>query len=300
MAAQACCFGISASQYRAIAQRSSLLPWKNLHGAAWRSHCCVGQALQQHNPVAKGNLLWQLDPTALGKLSDDTFGVFFYLLSGVEKTKLSRLKISFVLDSKKKLLTTYGLIPLFLCFVRTYLANWLCCKTELFYNSKKWNDRKYAFVFSLLLSWEKIFFYGFTPASFYYFICQSCQWAVAGPLFLHLWSMKSAAAGGLLSAAECLSLLNVLHQGHPFQTYQFYFHFHFFLPRCLCGLWSSRSQLRHPISASHVSKREKCKLSKHRGKWICQGRTALLSLEMSRDIISTCVSMFVFAEVTSS
>lgn len=113
-------------------------------------------------------------------------------------------------------------------------------------------------------------------------------------------SIKSAAAGDLLSAAECLSLLNVLHQGHPFQTHQFYFHFHFFLPRCLCGLWSSRSQLRHPISASHVSKREKCKLSKHRGKWICQGRTALLSLEMSRDIISTCVSMFVFAEVTSS
>ena len=114
------------------------------------------------------------------------FGVFFYLFSGVEKTKLSWLKITFGLDSQKILLTTYGLIPLFLCFVRTYLANWLWCKTDLFYDSKKWNDRKYAFVFSLLLSLEKILCSGFTPASSYYFICQSCQWAVAGLLFVHL------------------------------------------------------------------------------------------------------------------
>lgn len=86
------------------------------------------------------------------------FGVFFYLFSGVEKTKLSWLKISFVLDSKKIQLTTYGLLPLFLCFIRTCLANWLWCKTDLFYDSRKWNDRKYAFVFSLLLSWEKKYF----------------------------------------------------------------------------------------------------------------------------------------------
>lgn len=90
-------------------------------------------------------------------------------------------------------------------------------------------------------------------------------------------SIKSAPAGDLLSSAERLSLLNLLHQGRSFSTHQFYFHFHFLFSCCVCGLWSSRSQLRQLINTFHVSKREKCNLSKHRGKWICQGRRALLT-----------------------
>lgn len=95
---------------------------KAKEGTARRSHCCVGQAFQQHNPAAKGNLLWQLGPTASGKLKRG-FGVFFYLFSGVDQSKLSWLKISFVLDSREILLTTCGLILLFICFIITYFAN---------------------------------------------------------------------------------------------------------------------------------------------------------------------------------
>lgn len=103
------------------------------------------------------------------------FGVFFYLFSGVEKTKLSWLKISFVLDSKKIQLTTYGLIPLFLCFIRTYLANWLWRKTDLFYDSRKWMIGNMPLYFLFCFHGKRILYYGFTPASSYYFICQSCR-----------------------------------------------------------------------------------------------------------------------------
>lgn len=172
------------------------------------------------------------------------FGVFFYSFSGVEKTKLSWLKISFVLDSKKIQLTTYGLIPLFLCFIRTCLANWLWCKTDLFYDSRKWNDRKYAFVFSLLLSWEKnTSLWLHTSFLLLFHLPKLPVGSCRSTIFTSL-SVKSAAAGGLLSAAECLSLLNLLHQGRPFSRHQFYFHFLFFFSRYVCGLWSSRSQLR--------------------------------------------------------
>lgn len=91
-------------------------------GAACSSHRSGGQSVQQHNPAATGNLLWQLGPTAPGKLKR-WFGVFFYLFFGGDQTKLSWLKIEFGLDSKEILLTTYCLSLLFLCFVITNLAN---------------------------------------------------------------------------------------------------------------------------------------------------------------------------------
>lgn len=90
-----CCFRRAGSQYRAVTQRTSLLPWKKLHGTAWRSHCCVGQALQQHNPVAKGNLLWQLGPTALGKLRNDlvSFSICFLVLKKLNFPDLKSLLV---------------------------------------------------------------------------------------------------------------------------------------------------------------------------------------------------------------
>lgn len=100
---------------------SALLPGKELNkglpaaALLWRS-------IFQHNPAATHNLLWQLGPTAPGKLKR-WFGVFFYLFSGVDQTKLSWPKIEFGLDSKEILLTTYCLILLFLWFIITNLAN---------------------------------------------------------------------------------------------------------------------------------------------------------------------------------
>lgn len=100
---------------------SALLPRKELNkgllaaAPLWRS-------IFQHNPAAIHNLLWQLGATAPGKLKR-WFGVFFYLFSGVDQTKLSWPKIEFGLDSKEILLTTYCLILSFLCFTITNLAN---------------------------------------------------------------------------------------------------------------------------------------------------------------------------------
>lgn len=195
------CFGEAGSQ-SSRPEKQAGAEEKAEEGTARRSHCCVGQAFQQHNPAAKGNLLWQLGPTASGKLKR-RFGVFFHLFSGIDQTKLSWLKISFVLDLKEILLTTYGLILLFLCFVITYLTNSsIYCdgRQSDFMITKYEIPRKCASVISLLLPWWK------------YFSMASCQHPLiiisvkaagqSSTTFMFSLSIISAATGDLLSAVE--------------------------------------------------------------------------------------------------